>query len=787
MNERIKTLRQMSLEAVTRVSSERALLMTHFYKDADKKAYAPAVLRGKALRYLFENKSLYLGAGELIVGERGPQPKATPTYPEICTHSLEDLRKLANREKVAYEVDDYVYDAYETEVIPFWTERSVRNKLFSSVSREWLQAYEAGVFTEFQEQRAPGHTVCGSKIYTHGFADLVSRMEKNILALDYIEDTRALEKKEQWTGMIEAAEGIMALARRYADLLEIEQQKCTDEHRRKELVQMADICKKVPRHAPETFWEALQMYWFVHLAVISEFNTWDSFNPGRLDQHLLPFYRKDLAEGRLDRDKAKELLMAFWVKFNNQPAPPKVGVTAEESSTFTDFCLINVGGLTPEGEDAANELSELILEVIGEMRLLQPSSMVQISKKNPDKLVYDALAVIKSGFGQPSLFNTDTIVSQLVRQGKSLADARQGGASGCVETGAFGKEAYFLSGYFNLPKILEIALHGGIDPISKKKVGCKTPDPRSFLDIDDLLSAFQKQLKHFASIKIRGNNLIEQLYARNMPAPFLSLVIDDCLEKGVDYHAGGARYNTTYIQGVGLGTLVDSLASIQHHVFHVRSVSMGEMLDVLNGNFSGSEAFREELVNNTPKYGNDDDRADMFIKKVFDIFFEAVDGRPNSRGGVHRINLLPTTVHVYFGKKVGASPDGRLKGLPLSEGISPVQGADRLGPSAVLKSASKVDHLRTGGTLLNQKFSPDLLKREEDLAKMVSLIRTYFRMDGHHVQFNVVTAKTLRAAQRHPERYRDLIVRVAGYSDYFNDLGKDLQEEIIRRTEHGSL
>ena len=787
MNERIKTLRQMSLEAVTRVSSERALLMTHFYKDADKKAYAPAVLRGKALRYLFENKSLYLGAGELIVGERGPQPKATPTYPEICTHSLEDLRKLANREKVAYEVDDYVYDAYETEVIPFWTERSVRNKLFSSVSREWLHAYEAGVFTEFQEQRAPGHTVCGSKIYTQGFADLVSRMEKNILALDYIEDTRALEKKEQWTGMIEAAEGIMALARRYADLLEIEQQKCTDEHRRKELVQMADICKKVQRHAPETFWEALQMYWFVHLAVISEFNTWDSFNPGRLDQHLLPFYRKDLAEGRLDRDKAKELLMAFWVKFNNQPAPPKVGVTAEESSTFTDFCLINVGGLTPEGEDAANELSELILEVIGEMRLLQPSSMVQISKKNPDKLVYDALAVIKSGFGQPSLFNTDTIVSQLVRQGKSLADARQGGASGCVETGAFGKEAYFLSGYFNLPKILEIALHGGIDPISKKKVGCKTPDPRSFLDIDDLLSAFQKQLKHFASIKIRGNNLIEQLYARNMPAPFLSLVIDDCLEKGVDYHAGGARYNTTYIQGVGLGTLVDSLASIQHHVFHVRSVSMGEMLDVLNGNFSGSEAFREELVNNTPKYGNDDDRADMFIKKVFDIFFEAVDGRPNSRGGVHRINLLPTTVHVYFGKKVGASPDGRLKGLPLSEGISPVQGADRLGPSAVLKSASKVDHLRTGGTLLNQKFSPDLLKREEDLAKMVSLIRTYFRMDGHHVQFNVVTAKTLRAAQRHPERYRDLIVRVAGYSDYFNDLGKDLQEEIIRRTEHGSL
>ncbi len=787
MNLRIRNLRQKSLDAIAHVSSERARLLTEIYKKEEKYGNTPVVMRGKALRYLFENKSLYLGEGELIVGERGPIPKATPTYPEICTHTVKDLKKLDSREKVSYRVADEVYSLYHQDIIPFWQNRSMRNKLFSSLPKEWKNAYDAGIFTEFQEQRAPGHTVCGDKIYREGFGEWIDRMKKKIKALDFSSDVNALAKNEQWLGMIEAAEGLLIFASRYADLLSEESLGCRDLERQIELSKMADICRHVPRHAPRTFWEALQMYWFVHLGVICEFNTWDSFNPGRLDQHLLPFFRKEIHEGSLTRERAKELLMAFWVKFNNQPAPPKVGVTAEESSTYTDFCLINIGGLTKDGEDASNELSELILEVIGEMRLLQPSSMVQVSKKNPDKLLYDALDVIKSGFGQPSLFNTDTIVSQLVRQGKSLAEAREGGASGCVETGAFGREAYFLSGYLNIPKILELSLHCGVDPISGKRVGCKTPDPRKFTDINELLDAFSRQLNHFTQIKISGNNLIEQLFATFMPSPFMSLVIDDCLEKGLDYHAGGARYNTTYIQGVGLGTVVDSLAALNHHVFVHHIVSMDWYLDGLKNNFAEKEAFRKELLYNTPKYGNDDQRADDFIKILFDIYFEAVDGRANSRGGVHRINLLPTTVHVYFGKKVGASPDGRLGGTPLSEGISPVQGADCNGPSAAIKSAAKIDHLRTGGTLLNQKFTPALMASKDDLAKIVSLIRTYFRMDGHHIQFNVVDAQTLRDAQINPDQYRDLIVRVAGYSDYFNDLGLDLQQEIIRRTEHESF
>jgi len=584
-----------------------------------------------------------------------------------------------------------------------------------------------------------------------------------------------------------AADGLMIYASRYAELARSLAAEEKSPQRKKELEKIAEVCDWVPAHAPRDFWEALQYYWFVHVGVTTEYNTWDSFNPGRLDQHLYPFYKKGLDEGSLTRDGAKELLEAFWVKFNNQPAPPKVGVTAEESGTYTDFALINVGGLKPDGSDGANELSYLILEVIEEMRILQPSSMVQMSAKNPDSLLLRALKIVRTGFGQPSIFNSDAIVQELMRQGKTVEDARQGGSSGCVEAGAFGHEAYILTGYFNLPKVLEITLNNGVDPRTGKKIGLETGDPRNFGSFEELISAFGKQLKHFIDIKIRGNNVIEKLYATYLPAPFLSLFIDDCVAKGKDYHDGGARYNTRYIQGVGLGTITDMLTSLKYNVFDQKTVVLDELLRALGQNFKGNERLRDRLLNKTPKFGNDDDYADELARRVFDLYFGLIDGRPTVCGGKYRINLLPTTVHVYFGKVTGATPDGRLAGEPVSEGISPVQGMDRKGPTAVIKSEGKLDHIKTGGTLLNQKFTPQLLADDEGLEKLKDLIRSYFKLMGHHIQFNVVTAETLREAQKHPEKYRDLIVRVAGYSDYFVDCAKELQDEIIRRTEHQAL
>ncbi len=784
MNSRIIKLREETLQAVNRLSAERGLLVTHFYNELSAAEDAVPVQRAKAFEYILRHKSICINDGELIVGERGPAPKATPTYPEINLHSLKDLEILNGREKVSFKVDEETRRAFEEEIIPYWTGRTNRERVFRNMEPAWIEAYNAGVFTEFQEQRAPGHTVLGSKIYSQGMENLIEEVRTSMKQLDLYNDPTAYDKREELCAMEIAASALIMFAERHAEALELLAGVEENQERRGELKQMAAICRKVPAHAPETMHEALQYYWFVHLGVITELNPWDSFNPGRLDQHLLPFYRADLASGVLNEESAIELLQSFWIKFNNHPSPPKVGVTAEESNTYTDFCLINMGGLKADGSNAVNELSYILLDVIEEMRLLQPSSMVQVSKKNPDSFVDRAVKIVTTGFGQPSIFNTDAIVQELVRQGKTLEDARNGGASGCVESGAFGTEAYILTGYFNMVKVLEITLHNGTDPQTGLQIGIESGDPLTFKTFEALEHAFRLQLQHFIDIKIAGSNMIERIFTQHLPAPFLSLLIDDCISNGVDYNAGGARYNTNYIQGVGLGSITDIFTAIKQHVYDDESISMETYLNVLSDNFEGHDELRAALLYDTPKYGNDDERADQHARWVFDAFYEAVNGRKSPRGATYRINMLPTTSHIYFGKVTGATPDGRLAREPLSEGISPFQGMDRNGPTAVLNSALKIDHLKTGGTLLNQKFAPDFFKDESSIRKVCQLISGYFRMDGHHIQFNVVSADTLRDAQQHPEKHQDLIVRVAGYSDYFNDLGPELQDEIIRRTEH---
>lgn len=784
MNQRIVRLRRESLDAKPTISHERAELLTRFFESGAAQKESVPVQRAQAFKYILENKAIHIGEEELIVGERGPAPKATPTYPEVCIHSEQDLEIFRSREKVPFDVAPETFDLYRETVIPFWTGKSIREKIFTHMSGDWKAAYNAGIFTEFQEQRSPGHTVLGDIIYRKGFNDLKADIRAAIDALDFLTDAAALDRLEELKAMEIAADALIRFAARHGEALWQMAEGEADPERRAELKEMAAICEKVPAQKPATFREALQYYWFVHVGVITELNPWDAFNPGRLDQHLWPFFRKETEAGTLTREAAKELLAAFWIKFNNHPAPPKTGVTAKESNTYVDFALINLGGLKRDNTDAVNDLTYLILDVIEEMRLLQPSSMVQLSKKNPDRFIKRALRIVKSGFGQPSIFNTDTIVQELVRQGKSVEDAREGGASGCVEAGAFGRECYILTGYFNLPKILEITLNNGKDPRTGEMLGIETGNPELFTTFDALFTAFRRQLGHFIDIKIRGNNIIERLNAKYMPVPFLSLLIDDCIEKGKDYNGGGARYNTSYIQGVGLGSITDALTALKRHVFDRKTLPMKEMLAALSADFEGYETFRRTLLSETPKYGNDNDYADDVMKEVFEAYFAAVNGRPNTKGGVHRINLLPTTCHVYFGQVIGALPDGRKSGTPLSEGISPVQGADRNGPTAVVRSAAKIDHIRTGGTLLNQRFIPQVLEDESGITKLSQLVRSYFKMDGHHIQFNVVDSDLLRKAQQHPDDYRDLIVRVAGYSDYFVDLTVELQEEIIHRTEH---
>jgi formate C-acetyltransferase len=783
MTERVQILRQQSLEADETLSAERAKLITEFYKHEAPITSIP-VQRALAFKYLLENKKVCIQDGELIVGEKGPSLKNAPTFPELCCHSLNDLEVLDKREKTSFKVNIETREQYDMVIIPFWQGKTMRELIFNAMNEDWKSAYHAGVFTEFMEQRAPGHTVLDDKIYKKGLLDFQAEINEQLSGLDYFNDMEAYDKQEELRAMHIAAGALIHYAQRHAEKARELAEKEVDAQRRGELERIGEICNHVPAYAPKNFWEALQYYWFVHLGVTIELNTWDAFSPGHLDQHLLPFFQDGLSKGNLTHESARELLQCFWIKFNNQPAPPKVGVTAEESGTYTDFAQINLGGVGPDGVDAVNEVTYLLLDVIEEMRLLQPSTSIQVSKKNPDRFIKRATKIIRTGFGQPSVFNADLIGQELIRMGKSIMDARCGGSSGCVEVGAFGKENYNLTGYFNLPKVLEITLHNGIDPRTGKQIGLITGDPGEFQTMEELFLAFEKQVNYFVDIKVRGNNIIERLYARYLPCPFLSLLIDDCIRKGKDYHDGGARYNTTYIQGVGLGTMTDALSSIKHHVFERKTLKLAEFIEILKDNYEGHEKLRQQILNRTPKYGNDDDFADCIMQRIFEIYFHAVDGRKNTKGGEYHINLLPTTVHVYFGAVIGATPDGRKACTPLSEGVSPVQGADHKGPTAVLRSVAKMDHLRTGGTLLNQKFTPQVLESEEGLDKLVQLIRTYFRLDGHHIQFNVVDAATLRLAQQHPEQYRSLIVRVAGYSDYFCDLSKTLQDEIITRTEH---
>ena len=786
MNERIKRLRQQNFDTPTTLSIERALIETAFYKENYGTMPTP-VLRARNFYEICKKKTIYIGDDELIVGERGPVPKAVPTFPELTCHSVEDLHTLDTRELQSYHISQADIDTYEREVIPYWKGKTQRERIFNHVSKEWEEAYHAGVFTEFMEQRAAGHTAMDGRMYHEGLLDMKARIHKKLESLDFIYDPEATDKQQELEAMSISCDAAILFAERHAELAEKMAAKESNPQRKLELEKIASVCRWVPAHAPRDLWEAIQMYWFVHLGTVTELNGWDSMNPGHIDQHLISFYEKGIADGRLTRDAAKELLSCLWIKFNNQPAPPKVGVTALESGTYNDFTNINIGGVKRNGESGANEISYMILEIQEELHELQPGLSIHIAKNTPDEFLEAGLKVIRQGHGYPSIFNPDTYVQEMVRAGKSLEDAREGGCSGCIEVGAFGKEAYLLTGYLNTPKILEITLHNGFDPISKKQLGLKTGDPREFTSFEQLYDAWKQQMEYFVNLKLAVNNYIERMFSLYAPATFLSLYIDDCIDKGRDYYSGGARYNTTYIQCTGLGTITDCFTTLKKHVFEDHRYTMDQLLEACEKNWEGEEVLRQYIRNHTPFFGNDDEYADSIAVRVYEDLVKAIEGRPNTRGGKTHLNMLSTTCHNYFGSVCGASVNGRFAHFAISDGTSPAHGSDSHGPTAVIKSLGKLDQTKSGGTLLNVRFTPQLFKRDEDIKKCASMIRTYFKFGGHHIQFNIVDTQTLLDAQKHPDQYKDLLVRVAGYSDYFNDMTEQLQNEIIARTENDAV
>ncbi len=764
------------------VSAERAVLVTRSYARTEGQ---PILMRRAHMMWdLLNGSTVLIRPGELIVGCKTPAILGSPLYPEIASDWVEsELDTIALREEAPFDLSPETKQILRDQVFDYWRGKQVYDRIVQVLPEDVQRAADEGVFFHYYLNRTIGHiTVDYERVLKKGFLGLKEEIEQDLAQVNLAEPG-SLGKIHLLRAMSLSCDAAVRFAERYADEAERLAALESDPNRRTELTEMAEICRRVPAYPATTFHQALQSFWFVHLILNLETNGY-AIGPGRFDQYLYPYFQADIDAGRLTREQAWELLACLWIKFNELTVV-KEGGSAKASTTYNDFQNLNLGGQTVDGEDATNALSFLCLEVTGALKLPQPQISALVSEKTPNTFLTQACEVIRLGFGMPSVFNHDEIIQALLLQGKPLDDARRGGINGCVELVVPGKEHMASSGYISLPKCLELALNDGVNPSTGTQLGPRTGPACEFTSFEQVMEAFRQQLAHAIQLKVTYDNLARQVYAQFCPVPFTSLLIEGCREKGRDYHDGGAHYNSPMICGVGTGTMADSLAAIKHAVYEEKSISLDELRAALAANFEGKERLRQKLWNRAPKWGNADDRVDTLAHDVVAMFCDELGNHRNAEGTCYAANMIPTTTHIWFGALAGATPDGRLAGAPFSEGISPVQGMDRNGPTAVVRSMARLDHARCSGTLLNMKFHPSALKGEESIDKFGHLIRTYFKLGGHHMQFNVLSAETLRAAQQHPDDYRTLIVRVAGYSDYFVRLSRDLQDEIIARTEHG--
>lgn len=782
LSDRLQGLLEGFHAAKPEVFAQRAVLATQGYAETEGQ---PMLLRrARMMEKILAGVQVLIRDGELIVGCKTPAILGSPLYPEIaCDWIEEELDTMSEREYAPFFVSSETKNVLCTEVFNYWRGKQVNNRIMDVLPKDIIQATDEGLFFHYFLNRSIGHiTVDYERVINKGFLGLKDEIKAEFGNVDF-EAAGGLKKYYLLQAMSSGCDAAIHFANRYADEAERLTKVEDDPERRTELEEIAAICRHVPAHPANSFREALQSFWFVHVMLNLETNSY-AIGPGRFDQYIYPYYRNDIDAGRLTPDQARELLGCLWIKFNELTVV-KEGGTAKASTTYNDFQNLNLAGQKPDGRDATNELSYLCLDVSGALKLPQPQVSVLISEKTPDLFLRKTCQVISLGFGMPSVFNEDEKTAALLHKGKSLVDARRGGINGCVEPVVQGQDMMASSGYFNLPKCLELALNNGINPVTGNQLGPKTGAPSHLKDFNQLMEAFRQQVEHGIGMKTVYDGIARQTYAEFCPVPFTSLFISDCMQKGLDYHDGGAHYNLPLMCGVGTGTMADSLAALKKVVYENQSVTLPELLKALNDNFEGHERLRQLLLNRVPKWGNGDDYVDSLAHQVVDLFTDVLEKHRNEQGERYSANMIPTTTHIWFGDLTGATPDGRLAHAPQSDGISPVHGMDQNGPTALLLSMSRLDHERCCGTLLNMKFHPSVLSSEDDLNKFADMIRTYFKLGGHHIQFNVISAKTLLAAQQRPDYYRHVIVRVAGYSDYFVRLSKDTQDEIISRTEHG--
>jgi pyruvate formate-lyase/glycerol dehydratase family glycyl radical enzyme len=787
---RIGGLKSRSVEVVQEVCPERARYLTETYSETRGD---PVIMRrAKALANVLGNMTVFILPGELLAGNQASALRAAPIFPEYTVDWIvEEIDELAKRPGDRFAVRPEVREEL-LEICRWWKGKTVHARCLSTLPEPVKRAYETGVLSATGNMTSgDGHIVLDfPKALGAGVNGIVEEAEGRLAGLGAFDPDDA-RKRTVLESVVVAYRGVLNFARRYADLALTLASIEKNADRKRELEELSRTCGSVPANPARTFREALQSVWFMHLVSQIESNG-HSMSLGRFDQYMYEYYRRDLESGLITAEEATELLAHLWIKM--------FGVTKIRPWSHTRFSgggptyqNLTLGGVTPEGKDAVNELTILCLDAVSLTRLPQPNVSARVHPSCPPLYLRKCVEVIKLGFGMPALHNDELMIPSLLARGVKLEDANDYAICGCIEPIIPGRHGYRAAGmsFTNFPKVLELALNGGKDPRTGIRIGRGGGDLASFPSFEEVLEAFKSQMEEVVRLRVLGEHVIDRAIEELVPEPFCTGLVRDCIRRGKTPKEGGAVYDMVTGPETGVTNAGNALAALKKLVFEERAITGARLKEALDRDFEGPEGerIRQMLVNRAPKFGNDDDYVDELTRETYMIFIRELEKYKNARfgrGPVACVNYPCTATisgNVPSGFVVGATPDGRKAGEPLAEGCSPYRGTDRLGPTAVVKSVSKMPNiLITGGNLLNQRVNPSSLESEEGMKKLEDLVRTFFELKGWHIQFNVISTETLRNAQREPENYRDLVVRVAGYSALFTVLEPKTQDDIIART-----
>ena len=773
------------------VCLERALLVTESFKNSE--AYMPVMRRAMALSLILDRMSIYIGNDEVIVGNQASQPFSAPIFPEYAIAWFEkELDDIPRRPIDRFHLPENTAEKM-ADVFSYWKGKTFSEKAESALPDIYHQAEEIqAIFGKHMTNEGDGHLIVDfEKVLRLGLHAIADEAKASRETLDLTQPSEA-QRIYFLDAITVVCDAVSRFARRYHDKALL-LSKTADPLRSRQLQQISANCAQVPMHPARTFSEALQSLWFIQLILQIESNG-HSISLGRFDQYLYPYYVKDKQDGILTDEQALELIEHFWVKLNtiNKIRPWK---DTQFLTGYPMFQNVTLGGQICNGRDATNELTYLCLKATEEMMLPQPSLSARYHLQSPDEYIRACLSCIGTGLGMPALFNDEAIIPSLLNHGVDYADAENYGLVGCVEVCVPGKWGYRCNGmsYFNMLKVFELSLNNGIDPATGVQLVSGSGSLDEFTRMQDVWDAWEKQLNWYTRCYIEHDAIVDTVLEHLLPDPFCSMLVDDCIKRGLMLKEGGSVYDVVSAQSIGIANISNAMAAIQKLCFDTGEVTPAHMKAALDDNFSSSSGntVRKLIHEGVPKYGNDEDYVDDIAVKLLTDYVHVLKAFKNARQGRGpidcgwQISTSTVTSNVPFGRGIGATADGRYSGESLAEGCSPVQGTDISGPTASMNTMAKLPNiLISGGQLYNMKLPPSALKGENNIRSIISLIRGYGAKKGWHVQFNVVDAEVLLDAQKRPERYLDLIVRVAGYSAYFVDLDEIIQNDIIRRTEH---